>query len=321
MIRVFVPATLGRMPEVWSSAVAQRPETTTPAVAALATGQFGVASGTQLAGLGIAARRKRRWVQAGLLHRLYGDVYAVGHAHVPLRGRWLAAVLACGPGAVLSHRDAAELWGLRSSGAAAPIDVTVTRKRAPREGLRLHRTRALAAQEVAAVEGIAVTSVARTLVDLAGVVRADALAKAVDRAEILRVFDGRAVEAALARGAGRRGTAALRAVIATERSFTRSELERYFLALAEGHGLPWPRTNVRLLGHEIDALWEAQRLVVEVDSWAFHGTRRAFERDRAKDAALQVAGFRVLRVTHRRLRRDAKGVAADVRALLRASGG
>lgn len=301
--------------KVWGTSAAGKRQTPTRAVASLAGTRWGVVGRHQLTELGIAPRTIDGWLASGRLHRLHRGVYAVGHPHVPLEGRWLAAVLTCSPGAVLSRYDATQLWGLARY-ANARIDVTVTRDVRSRPGLRVHRTRSLPEEDVEERLGIAVTSVARTLLDMAAVVGPEALCRLVDRAEALRLFDLRAVDAVLARAAGRRGATALRAVVAVERPLTRSELEERFAALAARWQLPTPLTNVLRCGYEVDVLWPDRGVVVELDGFETHGTRRAFERDRLRDAALTAAGFRVLRVTWRRLRDDPAGVRADLEALV-----
>ena len=158
------------------------------------------------------------------------------------------------------------------------------------------------------------TTVARTLVDLAAVLREWELERAAEEAERLRLFDGAAVDDALARASGKRGVGALRRILAglREPPFTRSELERRFAELCRDHGIAPPSFNASVLGYEVDALWEAERLIVELDGYAHHGTRAAFERDRRRDAALARAGYRVLRFTWAQVTEDAAATAATV---------
>jgi hypothetical protein len=167
-------------------------------------------------------------------------------------------------------------------------------------------------------ESIPVTSVARTLVDLAGVANLHQVERAVESAERLGRLDVRAIEELDALGRGRRGVRALRALLGEYRepAPTRSELERRFLKLCRDAALPPPAVNAFVAGLELDFVWHDGRLVVELDGHAFHGTRAAFERDRVRDASLQVAGYRVLRVTHRRLEAEPAAVIAEARALL-----
>jgi hypothetical protein len=289
-------------------------------VAELAARQQGVVTHQELMALGFSRPAIQRRVGSGRLHRLHKGVYAVGHSKVSEAGRWLAAVLACEPDAILSHYSAAALWGIRRSNRRL-IDVTaLQRNHVKRPGIALHLVRGLHPDDRTSVDGIPITSVARTLLDLAGVVREDALARALEQAERLRLFDLRAVDPLIARSRGRRGVRALREALLFCRDLppmTRSELERRFLDLCRDAGLPLPAMNVWVIDQEVDALWAEQRLVVELDSRTFHQTRAAFERDRRRDAALQLGGYRVLRVTRMRLEAEAPAVVATIRALLR----
>ncbi len=289
-------------------------------IGALAARQWGVVSRGQLLDAGLSPTEVRDRMRAGRLLRLHRGVYAVGHARLRREGHWLAAVLAVGSGAVLSHRDAAGLHDLRPANHAR-TDVTTTRQPRLIEGIAVHRTRSLDPKDTTTIRGIPVTTVARTLVDLAGVVPHDHLTSAIKEAERRRTFDLRLVEAALARTSGRRGPGhrALREAIAEcaafERDHTRSSLEDAFLRLLRDRGLPFPATNATIEGFEIDAVWRAQRIAVELDGWQDHGTRRAFERDRERDAALTAAGWRVVRFTRRQVTQGPDRVAETLRRL------
>jgi very-short-patch-repair endonuclease len=291
------------------------------AVAALAARQHGVVARWQLLELGWTRRAIDRRLAAGRLHVIYRGVYAVGHKDLSARGWWMAAVLACGKGAVLSHRTAAALGGFLD--AASPrVDVTGTgQSGASSPKIRRHRVRHLPQEDTTKVDEIPVTTVARTLFDLAEVTSRTGLDRAFERAERSELLDLRAVQLTMERNPGRRAHKRLRSLlpdlVAPEP--TRSELERLFHRLCRLAGLPLPQVNVLVEGFEVDAYWPVHRLVVEVDGWRFHRTRAAFERDRARDAALLVAGHRVMRVTYRQLREDPAGVAARVRTLLAAA--
>jgi very-short-patch-repair endonuclease/predicted transcriptional regulator of viral defense system len=267
------------------------------ALATIAARQHGVLTGAQLAAAGVGQRGVSRRVADGRLHRLHRGVFLLG----PLTGRWtreMAAVLACGATAVLSHRSAAVLWGFYRAWHGLP-EVTVPEGGSRgRPGLRVYRTSRLDPRETRRREGVPVTSPARTLLDLATVVTERDLARAVEEAQVLRLVTPR--ELAHIAGRGRPGSAALRAVLNLqhEPSLTRSEAEIAFLELVRDAGLPAPETNVNVLGHEVDFLWRAQKLIVEVDGFAYHSSRQAFERDRRRDARLQAAGFRVVRFTY-----------------------
>lgn len=276
-------------------------------IAALADRQHGFAARRQLLAMGVGRRAIGHAIETGRLHVWHRGVYAVGHRAVKREGRWMAAVLAVGPGAVLSHRTAAALWGI-GPGARAAIEVTVDRKVKSREGIEVHQAR-LARDEVTAVDGIPVTSAARTLVDLATVLSPRGLTAAVKQAEILRLpFPD------LERYAGRRGVAQLRGW--REPAPTRSELERRFLAFLAAEGLPPPLVNAPAHGVEPDIRWPQARLIVELDGFETHGTRAAFEDDRARDRRLLIAGWRVVRVTWRQLHRQPRALAEDLRALV-----
>jgi len=248
-------------------------------------------------------------------------VYAVGHRVVPPKGHFLAAVLACGADAVLSHRSAAALWSIRPT-SQVRTDVTCPRALRSRGTIRLHRA-ALAEDERATVDGIPVTSPARTLLDVAAVLDRRRLRRAVNEAEIQRIFDGRALAVLLDRHAHRHGAPALSAVLAEldpGAARTRSELEASFLDVVREHRLPSPQINVEMDvpggRYEVDALWRSQRLIVELDGAATHSTRRQFESDRLRDAKLALGGWQVIRITWLRLRERPDDVAADLRALL-----
>ncbi len=216
-------------------------------------------------------------------------------------GTYLAAVMACGSGAVLSHRSAADLWGLRPH--SGRIDVTVCRGRHRVGGVNVRESRLLDPQDVTVKDGIPVTSVARTLLDLAAVVRPSDLTAAIDRAERLGLLDLDAVVDVLNRANGRRGARALRRAIAAYAPSTqKSRLERRFRELVETTAdIPRPSFNALVDGetgtHEVDAYWSAERLAVQVDGFEFHRTRRDRERDAASDADLELAGYRVVRFT------------------------
>jgi len=259
----------------------------------------------------------------GSLTRLHRGVYVVGHRRLQARAHTMAAVLAVGPGAVASHRDAAWLHGLRP-GNHRRSDVTTTRRGVRgSEGIAVHRTTVLSADEVTAVDGIPVTTVARTLVDLAAVVPRDHLAKALSEAERLQLLDVRALERAMerTRTRARSGQARLRAVLADHAAhgvqLDRSQLERRFAALLRDAGLPRPRLNHVIEGVEVDAVWPRERVAVELDGWQFHRHRRAFQRDREKGNALVAAGWTVLRFTHRDVAERPAEVAAQLSPLVR----
>ena len=285
------------------------------AIASLATRQYGVVARRQLRGIGLSHRAIERRVEAGRFHRLHYGVYAVGHRILPIRGRWLAAVLAFEAGALLSHRSAAALWGLMRPN-RGPIEITFRRAR-PRPGILIHEG-CLRPDDRAVVDRIPVTSIARTLFDLAEVVDEERLGRAFEEADRLRLLRMPEIEAVCARCPGRRALRPIRRLVSEARApeTTRSPLEDQVLALCREFDLPPPVTNVDVLGHEVDAFWSRERVVVEADSVAYHSHRAAFERDRARDAAMQAEGYRVIRVTHRRLEREPAKVTGEIRHLL-----
>jgi predicted transcriptional regulator of viral defense system len=272
-------------------------------VAKLAARQWGVVSLAQLRAAGLSDDAVQRRVGAGRLHRLHHGVYAVGHTVLKREGRWLAAVLACGDTAVLSHRSAAAHWGLLQS-EATRTDVTTLRTRAGNATIRLHRSHSLIACDTDTHQGIPITSVARTLLDLAATVRPDRLERALAQAEHLELYDHRAITELLARSNGHRGQKALAEATALDPKLTRSEWEIRLLKLVRAAGLPEPLVNLALDAPDHgeckpDFHWPSHNLIVETDGWQTHRTRAAFERDRSKDAALTAAGYRVVRFTWR----------------------
>jgi hypothetical protein len=271
------------------------------ALAELADRQWGVVSLAQLRALGIGARAVQQRAAAGRLHRIHRGVYAVGHRALRADGHRLAAVLACGPGAVLSHRSAAAHWELLAT-SQERIDVTAPRSRQGVPGIRLHTSRSLDAQDTTKHEGIPITTVHRTLLDLAATARDDQLERALAQAMYLQLYDHRAIDAVIARSNGHRGTKILADATKQEPQITKSMWEIRMLALVRGAGLPEPRCNEALHApdHGVcypDFYWPAYDLIVETDGWEAHRTLAAFRSDRAKDAALTAAGYKVLRFT------------------------
>jgi very-short-patch-repair endonuclease len=285
-------------------------------IAALAARQHGVVARAQLVALGLGHRAIDHRVACGRLHVVHHGVYAVGHRRLTRRGQWMAAVLAAGPGATLSHRSAAALWDLHRS-AQTRIEVSTPSRRRHRPGIEVHRA-GLQPDEVTEVDGIPVTTVPRTLLDLAAVLPRSRLERAIERAEALRLTDPVSLDGLLRRYPRRHGTRSLREVVrqGIEPILTRSELEDRFLAFLDARGLPRPRVNVLIEGLEVDFVWPEQRLIVELDGHNTHGTRAAFERDRQRDRILQAAGWRVVRITWRQLQDDPAAIARDLGRLL-----
>ena len=245
-------------------------------------------------------------------------VYAVGRPELTSHGRWMAAVLACGPGAVLSHGSAAELWGVRP-GHSSPIEISVlvaSEHRCP--GVRTHRRTGLSGVDVTLHEGIPVTNVVLTLIDLACSLDARQLERAVNEADRLDLIDPSALRLALDAYAGRPGVARLRGLL-DRRTFrlTDSGLERLFLSLVSQAGLPLPLTRQHLNGFRVDFLWPDLRLVVETDGLRYHRTPAQQARDHARDQAHLAAGFTPLRFTHAQVCYEADHVLSTLQAVAR----
>ena len=285
-------------------------------MAVLAERQHGVVSRDQLMRIGFKPGAIRRRIEAGRLYGAHRGVYVVGRPALDQRGRWLAAVLAYGDGAVLSHRSAAKLWGLTGRD-PGDVDVTALRGRAGRQGIVFHQCQ-IEAEDVTVDAAIPVTTATRTLFDLAEVVHPPHLRAACEEADRLGLLEMKELERIVERGWGRHALKPIRPILIETRRYedVRSPLEDNFARFCRERRLTPPITNVLILGYEVDALWPDGRLIAELDGFAFHAHRAAFERDRARDAALLVAGYRVIRITHRRLLSEPDAIAAEIRQLL-----
>jgi hypothetical protein len=293
-------------------------DTLDSAVAKIAARQHGVIAVAQLNGLGIGRNGVTRRVKRGHLHRIHRGVYAVGHRGLSWHGRWMAAALACGEGAVLSHGSAASLWGLLKP-IEGPIHVSTpsTSGRSKRRGIHLHRAQSLGAQSLAEPspspsyspgrggrrgrllityrDNIPVTSVSRTIEDL----RASSLIPS----RLVR----RAIRQAELRGLKLDG-------IGTDR--TRSDLEAAFLALFASHRIPPPEVNPKLGRYEVDFLWREQKLIVEADTFTYHRGSVSFEDDHVRDLYLRQQGYAIHRFTDRQLESEPERIVADIRGAL-----
>jgi very-short-patch-repair endonuclease len=285
--------------------------------------QHGLVTLDQLVHLGLTVQAVHERVMAGRLYRIHQGVYSLTPAVMTQRGLFMAAVLACGPDAVISHRSAAYLWGLVDKW-RRPIDVTAPnrRGRSP-DGVAAHRDGSLQPIDKDARFGVPCTSLARTLLDYAGVEPEWKLRKAVSQAEVRRVLDPDAVRSIIKRGRRRRGVARLRLVMDTihpETKRSRSELERLFLTMCVRTGLPHPEVNVWLdvPGGRLQAdfLWREHRLIVEADSREFHDTSSAFEEDREREQRFQLAGWRYSRCSWSQIERRPQRLATTIRGLL-----
>jgi very-short-patch-repair endonuclease len=251
---------------------------------------------------------------------VHAGVYAVGHRALTVEGRWMGAVLACGPGVVLSHRTAGQLWGIVPRSGSIP-EVTRPKSCRVRPRIRAHQA-VLPSDEVEVEAGIPVTSVARTLFDLAAISTERQLERAINEARVLELTSRLSLPQLLERHPGRRGARKLRALLGSKRpgGVTRNDFEELFVAFLDRHGLPRPRLNATLAIRgrffEPDCVWDEQLLLLELDGREVHGTQQAFERDRERDRILLVEGWRSTRVTWRQLQDEPAVLAADLRLLL-----
>jgi very-short-patch-repair endonuclease len=274
--------------------------------------------------LGLSGNTVDRWRREGRLHRIHPGVYAVGHGAITQRGRWTAAALASGPGAVLSHRSATALWGIWGSGAGA-THVTSPRKTRSNRSIRRHFGN-LPGDEVTAKYEIPVTSAARAVLDLAGEKGEASAEAALREMEYLRIYGDVSLPVLLDRYPRHRGTPIVR--VCLERLLDdpsgriRSPLEEVFLPFLDEHRIPRPRLNAWLTVEEqryqVDCLWPEARLIGELDGFKSHGTKRAFRKDRKRDRRLGAHGFYVVRITEDQVLDEPFEVAADLRVLLAA---
>lgn len=253
-------------------------------------------------------------MQSGWFVPRYDGVYAVGHTALTNHSHLIAAVYACGPVALASHRSAGALWGLLRW--RQKIEVTAPRGCKPKKGITVHRSRLIHDEDRTTIDNIPVTSLARTLVDLADVLPEKQLANAVHEAEVKRLFDLRPVQRVLDRLPGRRGRHKLNRVLSAYsdvQPFIRSRGERLVLEICNQHGLSKPRVNTWVDSYEVDFYWPEAGLVLEFDGEAVHRTTRAFYEDRKRDRALAAKGIHVVRATDRD---DPSALAEELRAIL-----
>jgi very-short-patch-repair endonuclease len=292
------------------------------AAAQFASRQHGRVARRQLLGAGASSRELDHLVSIGLLIPVHHGVYAVGHvSHTPY-AEWIGAVLACGPDAALSHVSSARLLRFDDGEGGWP-HVTVPHdsgnaRRLTHPGIHVHRTRGDVDELTVVRHGIRTTNVERTLLDLAATSGPTHVRRCFEKACGKELLDLSRLGTFCEQSPRRRGVRLLRALVSEHRPMpvTRSELECMFLRLCDDYGIRRPAVNVPVAGFEVDCVWLDERLVVELDGWGFHRDRGAFEADRRRDAALQLAGYRVVRITYRRLVSEPSGVAADLQALL-----
>jgi very-short-patch-repair endonuclease len=292
------------------------------AMARIAGRQEGSISRRQLLRLGLTRHQIGERIRAGRLHPIHRGVYALGHGRLSRNGRYHAAVLFAGEGAVLSHRAAADVWEIRAS-KEREIDVTVPTDRRGDKIVRIHLA-VVEPIETTTRNGIRVTKPLRTLIDLASVVDDKQLERAIRQAIYHRLTTTTLLAEAVHRRSGQRGTKKLRKALINlgeAPGLIRSDLEQEFLAYLRKHRLPFPELNVtmRIGGRriEVDCVWNTKRLVVELDGRDGHDSTPAFESDRARDTALTAAHWRVVRVTGARMLNDGRTLARELRAILR----
>jgi hypothetical protein len=294
-------------------------------IRSLLEAQHGVIGRRQLVELGVHRLRIARWLEAGRLVEVHPGAYGMGHAALRREGRFMAAVLSAGPGAVLSHAAAAALWQLRPGGRT---EVTTTRN--VRREFRVHRVRALLPEHTTSLHAIPCTTPMRTLADIAEGSSTRQIERAVDNAYFHELFDLTALAPILDARRRRPGAARLTRLLEGHRpgtTQTRSRNEEAFLALIDRAGLPRPELNARLLLSDgtpitVDALWADSKLIAEIDVFHTHDARpTTFETDRRRDALLQAMGYTVVRFTARQLAEDPAHVVATVRQLLRRTRG
>ena len=294
-------------------------------IGGLAQRQYGVVARVQLVELGLSEGAIDDRLKLGRLHRIHRGVYSVGHRVIPQEGMWLAAVLASGPGAVLSHNSAAGLWGIQRCDARKRIDVAISSSSRSTPRVRRRQVE-LRTDEVTARRRIPVTTLTRTIFDISAETSVEGLEATIRQAEYLHRFRLDHLRRMLQRHSGRRGATTVKACLARLASGPhgrrRSTLEDRFASLLADTNLPKPVLNaiLDLDGEkiEVDCLWREQRLIVELDGGDAHGTRVAFESDRERDRRLQTAGWRVIRVTWRQLD-NPRALLADLSRLLNRS--
>ncbi len=290
----------------------------------VAVSQNGVVTLEQLEDLGLSRSAIHQRETSGRLYRVHQRVYSLTPKVLTERGRLMAAVLACGSGAVLSHRSAAYLWGLVDESPAL-IDVTAPHRRGRSPaGVAAHRDGSLRSSDKTTRYGIPCTSVPRALLDFSGVAPEWEVRKAVAQAEVLRILHRPTIQALIKRSRRRRGVARLRLILDTihpQTKRTRSELERLFLAMCAKRAVPEPRVNVWLSApdgrqYQADFLWRDSKLIVEADSRRFHDTDSAFVRDRKRQQQLELAGWRVSRCTWEEVEQEPRRLALTIQGLL-----
>jgi hypothetical protein len=283
----------------------------------LAEQQYGIVTYRQMREMGLSNGHIHRASKASRLRRVHRGVYAVGHKSLSRRAQSLAAVLACGSGAVLSHRSAAWLWGFLTRFPSEP-EVTVPSRGHRRRTIRVYRTAGMPDRDCTTLEGIPVTSAGRTLFDLAGAVSTRDRARAIDRARRTGRLNLGELDEMLARRGGTPQAKVLREALTLYRKpvYDRARSELLFLDALEQEGVSSPVLNCWEGKWEIDAYWPAERFAVEVDGWETHGSREAFENDRLRQEEMKLAGIDCISISARRIETEPRQVAQNIRVLL-----
>jgi very-short-patch-repair endonuclease len=284
------------------------------ALGRLAARQYGHVTYAQLVALGFTRRAIEVRIRHGRLIRVFRGVYAVGHVRSEATARGAAAVLAGGDAAALSYFSAAALWEMGPKWPGVP-EITVPAKRQP-AGIRVHVHPSLESRDIRRHRGIRTTGPSRTLLDIAPGLTDAGLARAINQGRLQRHLRIADLEDVIGRYPHHRGAHLLRPFVVTPTGPTRSEFEDRFLAFAREHGLPTPNVNARVAGYEVDALFAAHKVIVELDGYEYHRGRRSFERDRERDAALLAAGYVTIRITWERLTTQPEREAARLRQIL-----
>ena len=286
------------------------------AIGASARLQGGHISRGQLLALGLSPREIQHRLRIGRLIRVYYGVYAVGRLPTTVHDEAAGALLACGPSAVLSHSSAAALWGITATW-CKPFEITITGADRRPTGLRVHRVTSLPRADVTRRFGLAVTTAARTALDIAPDGGGARVVRVVNDLRHRRMLTVGQLAAATRRHPRHPGVAFVAPIISEDHGYTQSELEDRFPAFVKRHGLPQPLHNAMVAGHRVDAFFQVERVIVELDGYDFHRTRESFEADRVRDAKiLAVTQIPTVRITGRRMRDDERGIAEDLHAVL-----
>lgn len=283
-------------------------------IAALAGRQWGYVNRAQLLSIGLTPGAIRQLVATGRLLPVHAGVYAVGVVNRTPVARAMAAVLACGDRAVLSHGSAAALWGFNKYW-DMPFETTVSTARR-RPGIKIHRSRTLTWRDRTRHLGVPVTTRARTVLDIAPRLTDRRLTRLVNDARHAGHLHLDTLADVLNRNANHPGAKRLRRFVEDPRNPTRSPLEDDFIAFAKRYGLPMPVTNTHLFGYEIDVLYPEERVIVEVDGYGFHSDRATFRSDRKRDAVMLAADYVTVRITDDRMEQDGQQEADRILAIL-----